>query len=318
MVQRLISANRSQIKAMSAQELKESIWKSEGRVVMAQNAVMIPPVCYGCSTPELSQALGADMIMFNTYSLDPNAVHPGLSGGTVFRSEKGNRIKDMEPYVDIPMGVYLECGSGKDISNNFNADYMKYRCPSRENLEALKAEGVKFVVLAGNPGTGVTYESVLEAVKLAKEIVGDEMLIFAGKWEDGAGDYPVIGDPIKDIDFYKDLIKQLIDAGTDCICLPMPGSRWGITVEIISELVAFIHRYKKGTLALTFLDGSIEGSDEETVRQCAILSKQTGADIHTSGDAGIGGMTIPEDLLAFSIAIKGKQKTWQRMAASRR
>lgn len=114
--------------------------------------------------------------------------------------------------------------------------------------------------MAGNPGSGVTYENVIKATKECKEIVGDDVLIFAGKWEDGNTE-PILGDPQLGMERSKEIIKQLIDAGADCITLAMPGARFGISTEEIRELVTYIHTYKPGTLALSFLDGSVEGSE---------------------------------------------------------
>lgn len=98
----------------------------------------------------------------------------------------------------------------------------------------------------------------------------------------------------------------------------MPGSRTGITVEIIRELVEHTHRYKPGTLAMSFLDGSVEGSDIETVRLCTLMSKQTGADIHAIGDAGLCGMSTPENIYQMAMTLKGRRLTWLKLAAGKR
>lgn len=319
-VTRLINAHRTEIQKMTAAQLKESIWLSEGRVVLSQNFVGMSPLCMGVTNPELAQAMGADMIMFNGYSLNDQAALPGLAMASMVDGQftfEQKRLLDMQKYVDIPMGVYLECGGGGDLSNVIPGMDMKYRMPTRENLEKLVKEKSTFVVMGGNPGTGVTYDSVLTATKDCKRIVGDDMLIFAGKWEDGAKE-PVIGDPIKPLSFYKEFIAALIDAGADVIGMPMPGSRWGSNVADNRELITFAHTYKAGTLTMSFLDGTIEGSDVDTVRECGLLSKQTGADIHAIGDAGLCGMSIPENIHQLSITIKGRAKTWERMAISRR
>lgn len=44
MVQRLISANASEIKRMSKEELFQSIKASEGRVILSENVVVHPSV----------------------------------------------------------------------------------------------------------------------------------------------------------------------------------------------------------------------------------------------------------------------------------
>lgn len=144
-------------------------------------------------------------------------------------------------------------------------------------------------------------------------MLGDDMLIMAGKWEDGINE-KVLGDPTADYDA-KEVIRQLIDAGADCIDLPCPGSRGGITVEDIRSLVQYVHTYKPGTLTMCFLNSSVECTDEDTIRQVAILMKQTGADIHAIGDGGFSGCSWPKNVYQLSVSIKGEHYTWFRMAS---
>ena len=145
------------------------------------------------------------------------------------------------------------------------------------------------------------------------------MFLWAGKWEDGVTE-PVLGDPLAKAMGRDDkqVIAQLIDAGADCIDLPAPGCRGGITVEMVRELVEFTHSYKPGTLAMTFLNSSVEGSDTDTVREVAILMKQTCADIHCIGDGGFAGCSSPENVQQLSFSIKGKPYTYYRMASVNR
>jgi hypothetical protein len=42
----------------------------------------------------------------------------------------------------------------------------------------------------------------------------------------------------------------------------------------------------------------------------------TGADMHHIGDAGVLGMAVPENITAWSMALRGRRHTWHRMAAS--
>ncbi|MCH2973847.1 hypothetical protein K3W50_14750, partial [Listeria monocytogenes] len=81
-------------------------------------------------------------------------------------------------------------------------------------------------------------QDIIETTTRARKLLGNDVLIFAGKWEDGI-DEKVLGDPLAKQDA-KEGIKQLIDAGADVIDLPAPGSRDGISVRMIQELVQFI------------------------------------------------------------------------------
>ncbi len=114
----------------------------------------------------------------------------------------------------------------------------------------------------------------------------------------------------------KETIKDFIEAGADIILVPAPGTVPGMTVEIVRELVEYIHFL--GKIALTSIGTSQEGADEYTIRNIALYSKMTGTDIHHIGDCGIGpGMAIPENIMTYSIAIKGgKRHTYRRMARS--
>ena len=55
---------------------------------------------------------------------------------------------------------------------------------------------------------------------------------------------------------------------------------------------------------------------EATIRQIALMCKMAGADIHHIGDSGYMGMALPENITAYSVAIRGKRHTYRRMAMS--
>lgn len=321
MPRRLISSTKSEIRRMSKDELKYSIQASEGRVVLSQNYVGHVPLNEGTTNAELAEMFGADLIFFNGYSMKRTEEMPGLfvqeyvENGYV---EKYYRLKDMKKITNSPLGIYLECGNSDDPKTATSLGLTMVRedrIASDENIKKLIDEEADFVILAGNPGTGTTIEGIIDATKRAKKIVGNQIMIWAGKWEDGVNEY-VLGDPLRKDS--KQVIENLIDAGADVICLPMPGSRTGITVEGIRDLVMHIHEYKAGTLAMSFLDGSVEGSDEDTIRICTLLSKQTGADIHAIGDAGLSGVAAPEGIYQMALTTKGRRLTWLKMASGHR
>lgn len=324
MPRRLISASKSEIRRMSAQELKQSIRASEGRVILCQTDVGLHPLCEGTTNAELAQAFGADMIFFNGYSMDPDSNLPGLNV-EVYNEEKRGfetkdyRLKDMKKLVDLPLGIYLECGLGDDEATSSDPRSVMVRpdrVASLENLEKVLEEEIDFIILGGNPGTRTTIDTIIDATARAKKVLGDRVLIMAGKWEDGVYE-KVLGDPLAKRDG-KEAVRLLIDAGADVICLPMPGSRTGITADMIRELVEYAHSYKEGTITMSFLDGSVEGADEQTVRECTLLSKMTGTDIHAIGDAGMSGVSIPENIYQMSITTKGRRLTFYRLASTRR
>jgi len=69
MVKRLISANTSEILAMSAAELKQSIKASEGRVILSENVGFKESYIGDITNSEMARAFGADLILLNGVDL---------------------------------------------------------------------------------------------------------------------------------------------------------------------------------------------------------------------------------------------------------
>lgn len=306
-VKRLISAPGSIIEDMSATDLKRSIALSEGRVVMGQHLLFDGKgLVRGVTNTELLFAFGADMVMLNTFNFDDPSANLGLQGLTV---------RELKKLCRRPIGVYLGCPhEGVDVDDELYS--VGGMTATREHVAQAVEMGADFLVLGGNPGAGTRLEDVIRTTREVKDTYGDDVLLFAGKWEDGA-DERVLGDPLADYD-PKQVIGRLIDAGADVIDLPCPGSRAGITTEDVRDLVTFAHTYKPGTLAMCFLNSSVEGADPDTVRLIALQMKETGADIHAIGDGGFAGCSSPENVHQLSVSLKGRPYTYSRMASTNR
>ena len=76
------------------------------------------------------------------------------------------------------------------------------------------------------------------------------------------------------------------------------------------------HAHALGCLTITAIGTSQEGADVDTIRRIALMCKMTGTDIHHLGDAGYAGMSLPENIQAYSVAIRGIRHTYHRMACS--
>ncbi|MFS2223732.1 hypothetical protein [Pantoea sp. B65] len=304
---------------MSATQLKESIFASEGRVIMGQQHVMLNTgLIDGVTNAEIQAAFGADMVMLNGY----DTINPQKNRGLTQMShgvlaDKPYSIEQIKQWAGIPVGIYLECPAvDGQVAGDRYVVINAGRIASEENLIRIRETGANFVVLGGNPSSGTTLSTITEATRLAKKVLGDEVLICAGKWEDGTLE-KVLADPLSSRPS-TEIIRELIDAGADVITLPAPGSRHGITVDHVRECVEFTHTYKPGTLALSFLNSSVEGADPDTIRLIALMMKQTGADIHAIGDGGYAGTAMPENIYQLAISIKGKRHTIKRMAGRNR
>ncbi|WP_300920265.1 hypothetical protein [uncultured Dubosiella sp.] len=306
---RLISAAGDEIGTMSTMDLKESIRRSEGRVVMGQHLLFAGPgLVRGVTNSELMFAFGADMVMLNTIDLDDMANNPGLQGLS---------IEELKKKCRRPIGVYLGCPkAGLKDDGKKELYRLNGMIATDEHVQKCIDLKADFIVLGGNPGSGTSIRDIVAVTKRIKKKFGDQVFLFAGKWEDGIHE-KVLGDPLAGYDA-KEMIKELIDAGADCIDLPAPGSRHGISTERIRELVEFVHSCKPGTLAMTFLNSSVEGADPDTIRLIALKMKETGADVHAIGDGGFGGCSSPENVHQLSVSLKGKPYTYFRMASVNR
>ena len=307
MVTRLISATGDEIKEMSPMDLKESIFKSEGRVVMGQHLLFAGPgLVRGVTNSELMFAFGADMVMLNTFDLDDLDNNPGLCGLS---------FQELKEKCRRPIDIYLGYPKAGSEDGGKKALYRREgMLASDEHVKKCIELGADFIVLGGNPGSGTSIKDVVETAKRIKQKYKDKIFVFAGKWEDGVVE-KVLGDPLADYDA-KEIIDQLIENGADIIDFPAPGSRHGITVERIRELIEYTHR--KGALAMSFLNSNVEAADRDTIREVTLLMKQTGCDVHAIGDGGFGGGTWPENIYQMSVTLKGKAYTWAQMATPRR
>lgn len=163
--------------------------------------------------------------------------------------------------------------------------------------------------LTGNPGIGVENQAIIHALTQLKEAVGDRVILTAGKMH-ASGIASEAGENI----LTPEDVDQFIEAGADVILLPAPGTVPGITLEYARTLIRQAHA--KEALAMTTIGTSQEGADEATIRQIALMCKMAGADIHHIGDSGYMGMALPENITAYSVAIRGKRHTYRRMASS--
>ena len=169
--------------------------------------------------------------------------------------------------------------------------------------------GVDMTLLTGHPGMGGKHAAIERTLRLYRRELGERIILAAGKMH-AAG---VLGEGAQNIITRED-VRAFVEAGADIILLPAPGTVPGITMEAVRELVAYAHSL--GALTITAIGTSQEGADTATIRQIALMCKMTGTDIHHLGDAGYGGMALPENIMAYSVAVRGIRHTYHRMADS--
>lgn len=303
MTKRLLDCNSSDINAMDKNQILESIAASEGRVMVTEIIGAFQPMLFNISNAELACSFGSDILLLNYFDVY-NPVFNGIP-----QVENHNIVKEIKRLTGRIVGINLEpvdsdeqtIGEIREISNGRKATI--------ETAKKAYEMGINMILLTGNPGTGVSNKEIISTLKEISKSLGDKLILAAGKMH-AAGSLHEAGENI----ITKNDILDFINSGADIILLPAPGTVPGITVEYIRELVTFIH--SKGKLALTAIGTSQEGADSQTIRQIALMCKMTGTDLHHIGDAGYTGIAIPENIMDYSISIKGKRHTYTRMARS--
>ena len=89
------------------------------------------------------------------------------------------------------------------------------------------------------------------------------------------------------------------------------GARISATLHVVPCTCLVDHG--GGTVAMGTIGTSQEGAHEGTIRELALTAKRVGVDLHHIGDAGLTGIARPENIYAYSVAIRGVRHTWSRM-----
>ena len=307
MTKRLLDANASDFAAMTARQIVEGIRLSEGRLVAAEVIASAPPLIDKVSNPELAASMGADLILLNFYDVTApqvcglpaeNAAADSKIFGR-FPSGLGVTLRQVKAWIGRLVGLNLEPIENPEAMSSSG------RLATAENARLAVEQGADFIVVTGNPHTGVTSQGICRSAALIRAGVGDKVVLLAGKMHAaGAGGATLSPDDL----------RQLAQAGADGILLPAPGTVPGMTVEAAHALIDTAHEL--GLLAMNTVGTSQEGASQSTIEQLALWSKMTGADIHHLGDAGTVGIAVPENIYAWSLALRGRRHTWHRMAAS--
>lgn len=303
MLKRLIDTTARELTSYNKAELLTAISDSEGRTLAAETIGTVTPMLVNITNAEFVASLGADLIMLNIFDVNDPIIQ-GLP-----QTSPEDTIREVKRLTGRMVAINLEPAVIKDGQEESVWNLTTGRQATVENARKAADMGVDMIVLTGNPGVGVDNEAIIQALSRLKEAVGDRVILTAGKMHASG----IISEAGEKILTEKD-VEAFVDAGADVILLPAPGTVPGITMEYAGNLIRKAH--EKGALAMTTIGTSQEGADEATVRQIALMCKMAGADIHHIGDSGYMGRALPENITAYSVAIRGKRHTYRRMAMS--
>ncbi len=304
MAKRFLDCCASDFAKFTKEDLLESIRKSEGRVLACETIGTVQPMLGNVTNAEFVASMGADIILLNMFDVQK----PVINGLPACKPEETVRL--LKKLTGRPIGINLEpVEEGEEGETDPLWKMSAGRRATVENALRAKELGVDFILLTGNPGMGVSNPAIVRTLRQFKEAVGDRIVLAAGKMH-AAG---VLSEAAENIMTEQDVI-QFVEAGAEILLLPAPGTVPGITVEYARSLVTCAH--KLGALTITAIGTSQEGADTDTIKRLALLCKMTGTDIHHLGDAGYAGMSLPENIMAYSVAVRGIRHTYHRMAVS--
>ena len=302
-MKRILECTASQLTAMSKAELLYAIGASEGRTLACETVGTLQPMLGDITNAEFVTAMGADLVLLNIFDVNAPVIR------ALPQTEPENVIRKLKELTGRPIAINLEPVEQSLGATDPMWELSGGRKATLANAKKAADMGVNMVLLTGNPGIGVTNKAITDTRAAYKAELGDRLILAAGKMH-AAG---ILSEAAENI-ITKTDVKAFREAGADIILLPAPGTVPGITLEYATELIRYIHSL--GALAMTAVGTSQEGADTATIRQIALMAKMTGTDIHHLGDAGYGGISLPENIQAYSVVIRGIRHTYRRMAGS--
>jgi len=306
MPKRLLDATARDLAGYSRADKLAAIKGNEGRTIASEIIATAMPLIYDVSNPELAASQGADLVILNVFDVLAPSVE------AIPADDPSEVVREVKRLTGRLVAVNLE-PVDPDADMATSADFAPTAAGGRlatpETARRAAELGVDAIVLTGNPGMGVTNAALVRATRATREAVGDEVIIIAGKMH-AAGSATEAGSAIVD----DETIAAFVAAGADVVLLPAPGTVPGCHEAQVRAWVEAAHR--AGALTMTAIGTSQEGADVDTIRALALMAKMTGTDIHHLGDCGYYGITLPENLVTYSMTIRGRRHTYRRMAMS--
>ena len=290
---------------MDTAALIHALKASEGRIVLSECIVSLPALLYNVTNAELAASQGADLLLLNKFDVDKPVIN-----GMPKQIPSGELIRELQRLTGRVLGANLEAPD-PDLAMDNDELWRASggQMATADNAVRLADMGARFIVLTGNPGNGVSNKAISLSLRAIKASVGDRVMLVTGKMH-SAGIAHESGHNI----LKADDVAEFVECGADVILIPAPGTVPGMTLEAAQHLIKTAHAL--GAMAMTAIGTSQEGAHVETIRQIALMSKMAGADIHHIGDTGYMGLAIPENILAYSVAIRGVRHTYARVARS--
>ena len=154
MAKRLLDCTVSDFEKMGRDDLLFSIGASEGRVLACETIGTVTPLLGDVTNAELVSSLGADILLLNLF--DVNA--PQIQGLPPVPPE--DVVREVKRLTGRPVGINLEPVEQNAGEVDTNWGMTGGRLATLDNAKRAADMGVDFILLTGNPGTGVTNKAI--------------------------------------------------------------------------------------------------------------------------------------------------------------
>lgn len=322
MAKRIIEASPSTLAKLEGREMLDAIRVSGGRTVSAEIVAFQPALVDGTTNGGLAAAFGADIVHLNHYDVDRPQIagFPSTQAGIETWAKEGISIKPSNQIEDPTTRFFSNLGMGvtiRDLRNSIGrvvgisleVDFPGTTAPPGrlsipETAERALEQGAAYLTLIGTPAH--TPEVLARNIQVLRKALGPAPVLVAGRmpWGGSRPDMPNF--------MLANEVELQVGAGADMVVTAAPGTMPGATMEAVMATVEKAHQL--GILAEITIGTSQESADEDTIRRLTLDSRLTGADLYQIGDGGYSGVALPENILAFAMAIKGRRHAFRRMA----
>jgi len=318
MALRFLHASPQQLLSMDTESLLTAIRISEGRILTVSARMRSGNLVDYVTNAEVAAAFGADIVMLDTYEPE-NPYIPGWPSKNPTDDEatadiqvplgRGYSLKEIRQIVGRPIACMLLFHG--DMNKEATLKHYGRILANAENAQKAIDSGTDMIAIGGWAPIDIVQKSVREIRQITRGKAILEYFRPHGPGLIGQADTKLGPKQL----ITKDEIRLYLNADVDIVGLAAPGTYPGYTVEFVAELVEMIHN--AGKMASLGLHTSQEGSDIDTIKRIAILSKMAGADLYELGDSGFNEQMIePQNIMALSIAVRGRRHTYRRMAMS--
>ncbi len=296
---RMLDAAASDFVEMDADGLATCIRQAAGRTIAVEVMSSTAPPIEGITHGELAAAMGADIIVLDGYDV----LNPTIS------EAPDDVIQDAAPLNAYKRLLGRPVGINMIVADPAASSDLGGRLVSESTVERAVTQGADILFLYSRPHLGGTLALMQQAAHQIAEMCGEKVLLIGVP----SFSMPAPRTPAA-VEAYLQHARALLEAGCRGIGLPMPGSMKGWLFDQTCQIIDGIQQDEG--LAWLFVTGSVEGASQDAMVQLALAAKQLGADAYRLDEAGLSGMPIPENILTFSINIRGRRHTYRRMAIS--